>query len=158
MLGNDEVNCAHFGCDGLFKCSKCPLKNCIHTSEVCGKIIGCCSGEDENLCTVQCPDSCKHLIYAISCFNTSDESISRMIISDKFVFEFKMVPMNEILYDLVYVNTNIFILRLKYSKLQDICVTAAGWWAGNTRFIFVRPGSSLVRARAGSFWQPGLLR
>ena len=110
MLGNDELNCAHFSCDGLFKCSKCAVKNCIHTGEVCDKIIDCCSGEDENLCTVQCPESCKCLIYAISCSNTSDESISRMIISDRFVFEFIMVPMNEVLYDLVYVHTNIFIL------------------------------------------------
>ena len=36
-------------------------------------------------------------------------------------------------------------------------VTAAGWRAGNTRFIFIRPGSNLVRAQAGSFRQPGFI-
>ena len=39
-----------------------------------------------------------------------------------------------------------------------ICVTAAGWWAGNTRLNFVRPGSDLVGARAGLLRQPGPLR
>ena len=42
--------------------------------------------------------------------------------------------------------------------LFQTCVTAVGWQAGNTRFIFVRPESNLVGARAGLLQLPGLLR
>ena len=43
-------------------------------------------------------------------------------------------------------------------NLLDICVTAAGWRAGNTQLNFVRPELNPVRARAGLLWLPGLLR
>ena len=38
------------------------------------------------------------------------------------------------------------------------CVTAVGWWAGNTWLNFVRPGSNPVRARAGLLRQPDSLQ
>ena len=44
------------------------------------------------------------------------------------------------------------------NNLIKLCVTAAGWRAGNTRLNFVRPGSNPVGARAGLLQQPGLLR
>ena len=70
---------------------------------------------------------------------------------------FSTIPSNTI-----YVNTvntvNTDDTRQGSLMHSMLCVTAAGWWASNTRLNFVWPGSDPVGTRAGLLRQPSLLR
>ena len=121
VLGDDEFRCNHFSCEGMFKCSRCNFKACIHTTQVCDSITDCCSGEDESLCEFQCPYSCKCLIYALHCSNLLYESISEFMSTDQIYLEFVMVRINQIGFDLVKVHNNTLILKWTQSNLHNLC-------------------------------------
>ena len=121
VFGDDEVSCTNFCCDGLFKCSKCDFKACIHSAEVCDNAIDCCSREDEYFCQFQCPYSCKCLMYALHCSSSFYELISEFITTDKIYIEFIMTKLNQISYYLAILNNSTLVLKWTQSNLHNLC-------------------------------------
>ena len=121
LFGDDEHSCTHFHCGGFFVCAKCHHKECIHVTEICNGVKDCCTGEDEDICNLQCPKPCKCLMYAAACSSSSFESISVLINSYMVYLELTNILMIDNSFDKVYVERYILVLKWTKSKLEDIC-------------------------------------
>ncbi len=122
--GNDERFhhiCNKEQCVGMFLCHKSKFL-CVPVSNVCDGYVECPSGDDETLCdlsSIDCPDGCHCLTYALQCENVSFDfqymtklPFQYLAFHDGFVNDFN--GLNDVFGDAVH-------LLFQNSHISDVC-------------------------------------
>ncbi len=115
-LGDDEHQCVHRKCTGLFKCKS--ANTCVHYNEFCDDMVDCPLADDELFCDLpSCPSSCQCLMAALTCFNAS-------IQPHTYIASFLFISLNKSPLQSTIVDelSNVVALSLINDKSVEFCL------------------------------------